>query len=146
MIKPFKIQKNLVIHLLGVITNKDLNKMIKEFGVEKFYNKSASSLSGGQRQRVNLLLAILHKPKIMFLDELSTALDIKLRNSIKTVIKKYAEENHILLVVISHDINEIEYLCDRLIILERGKVVSDVEKSVIMKKNNLEEYITKYLS
>lgn len=128
------------------ISNKDLNKMIKEFGVEKFYNKNASSLSGGQRQRVNLLLAILHKPKIIFLDELSTGLDIKIRNSIKTFIKKYAEENDILLVVISHDINEIEYLCDRIIILEKGKVVSDVQKSDIMKKNNLEEYITKYLS
>lgn len=86
------------------------------------------------------------KPKIIFLDELSTGLDIKIRNSIKTFIKKYAEENDILLVVISHDINEIEYLCDRIIILEKGKVVSDVQKSDIMKKNNLEEYITKYLS
>ena len=51
-----------------------------------------------------------------------------------------------MIVVISHDINEIEYLCDRIIILEKGKVVSDVQKSDIMKKNNLEEYITKYLS
>ncbi|MGL5591125.1 MAG: ABC transporter ATP-binding protein [Mycoplasmoidaceae bacterium] len=128
------------------ISDKDLNKMIKDFGIEKFYNKYANSLSGGQKQRVNLLLAILHKPKVIFLDELSTGLDIEIRNNIKAFIKQYAKDNDILLVVISHDMNEVEYLCDRIIILKKGKIVSDNLKSDILKKNkNIEEYISQYL-
>ncbi|MGL5246518.1 MAG: ATP-binding cassette domain-containing protein [Mycoplasmoidaceae bacterium] len=129
------------------ISDKDLNKMIKDFGIEKFYNKYANSLSGGQKQRVNLLLAILHKPKVIFLDELSTGLDIKIRNNIKEFIKQYAKDNDILLVVISHDMNEVEYLCERIIILKKGKIVSDVQKKDVLKSNkNIEEYISQYLN
>ncbi|MGL4616622.1 MAG: ATP-binding cassette domain-containing protein [Mycoplasmoidaceae bacterium] len=128
------------------ISDKELNKMIKDFGIEKFYNKYANSLSGGQKQRLNLFLAILHKPKVIFLDELSTGLDIQIRNNIKSFIKQYVKDNNILLVIISHDMNEVEYLCDRIIILKKGKIVSDNNKSEILKNNkNVEEHIAKYL-
>ncbi|MGL5640530.1 MAG: ATP-binding cassette domain-containing protein [Mycoplasmoidaceae bacterium] len=128
------------------ISDKELNKLIKDFGIEKFYNKYANSLSGGQKQRVNLLLAILHKPKVIFLDELSTGLDIEIRNNIKAFIKQYAKDNDILLIVISHDMNEVEYLCDRIIVFKKGKIASDSLKSDILKKNkNIEEFIAQYL-
>ncbi|MGL4647621.1 MAG: ATP-binding cassette domain-containing protein [Mycoplasmoidaceae bacterium] len=128
------------------MTNEELDVLIEEFGIKKFYNKNASSLSGGQQQRLNLLLSVLHKPKLIILDELSTGLDIKIRNKIKAFIKDYAKANDLTLVVISHDMNEVDFLCDRIIVFKDGKIVEDQEKEAILKtNNNLDDFINQYL-
>ncbi|MGL4950341.1 MAG: ATP-binding cassette domain-containing protein [Mycoplasma sp.] len=128
------------------ITNDELNLLLNEFGVSKFYNKGCSNLSGGQQQRLNLLLSIIHKPKIVFLDELSTGLDIKIRNSIKKFIKEYAKQNGITIVIISHDMNEVEYLADDIIAMQGGKVMDITTKDAVKRKSiSLEEYISQYL-
>ena len=128
------------------INNENLDKLIKEFGIESFYNKSARSLSGGQQQRLNLLLSIVHKPKLVFLDELSTGLDVKIRTSIKKFIKTFAEENNMTIVLVSHDMNEVDYLADRIIVLKEGSVVSDKSKSEIKSQHSsIEKYLEQYL-
>lgn len=124
----------------------ELVEIVEKFGVSKFYNKNCASLSGGQQQRLNLLLSIIHKPKLLFLDELSTGLDIKIRNSIKTFIKNYAIENDITVVIISHDMEEVGYLCDDVVTMKNGEVVDITNvKDIITKDKSLESYIDKYL-
>ncbi len=126
--------------------SEDLEKLIVEFGIKAFYNKSARSLSGGQQQRLNLLLSIIHKPKLVFLDELSTGLDIKIRTSIKKFIKNFAEENNMTIVIISHDMEEVDYLADRIIVLKQGVVVSDKLKTEIKSNySSIEQYLEQYL-
>ncbi len=148
---PFGLKcKDIIIFFKNIyglkMSDTELNNLIEEFGVKKFYNKNASSLSGGQQQRLNLLLAILHKPKFLILDELSNGLDITIRNKIKSFIKKYAKENEMNLIVISHDMNEVEYLCKRIIVFKEGKIVADLSKNEILKNNsNIETFINKYL-
>ncbi len=128
------------------ITDEELNSLIEEFGVNLFYNKSAHSLSGGQQQRLNLLLSIIHKPKLVFLDELSTGLDIKIRTTIKKFIKKFAEDNNMTIVLISHDMAEVDYLAQRIIVLQNGKVVADKPKSEIKAEyEDLEVFLEQYL-
>ncbi len=128
------------------ITDEELATLIKEFGVDAFYNKGARSLSGGQQQRLNLLLSIMHKPKLVFLDELSTGLDIKIRTSIKKFIKTFAEENNMTIIVISHDMSEVDYLTERIIVLQKGKIVVDRQKSDILNEfENLEIFLEPYL-
>ena len=133
--------KDIILFLKGAykinITEEELSTLIKEFGVDAFYNKNARSLSGGQQQRLNLLLSIMHKPKLVFLDELSTGLDIKIRTNIKKFIKTFAEEHNMTIVVISHDMAEVDYLAERIIVLQKGKVVVDRQKSDI--KNEFED-------
>ncbi|MGL4951931.1 MAG: ATP-binding cassette domain-containing protein, partial [Mycoplasma sp.] len=114
------------------ISKDELENIIKEFGIDKFYNKGCSNLSGGQQQRLNLLLSIIHKPKIVFLDELSTGLDIKIRNNIKKFIKEYAVKHNITIVIISHDMNEVEYLCDDIVAMQSGKVMDITTKDEIL--------------
>lgn len=127
-------------------TKKELMELVERFGISEFYNKPAYSLSGGQQQRLNLLLSILNKPSILFLDELSTGLDIKIRNTIKSFIKEYALEHDITIVIISHDMNEVEYLCDDIIVIQKGVLVEHKSKEEILSENkNLEVYISKYL-
>ncbi|MGL5732843.1 MAG: ATP-binding cassette domain-containing protein, partial [Metamycoplasmataceae bacterium] len=80
-----------VIEIYGTkIDDNELNALIHIFGINEFYKKHASSLSGGQQQRLNALLALIHKPKVLFLDEISTGLDITIRTKIKDFIKVYA--------------------------------------------------------
>ena len=68
-----------VVEVFNVKSDKDeINSLIKIFGISEFYKKRATSLSGGQLQRLNALLAIIQKPKVLFLDELSTGLDISI--------------------------------------------------------------------
>lgn len=128
------------------LTKTQLDEMIDVFGIRSYYNRDASSLSGGQLQRLNILLAIMHKPKIIFLDELSTGLDITIRNNIKKFVKDYCIKNKMTIVIVSHDINEILYLADRIIIMDHGKVTIDNLKDNILKiNNNLEDFISKHI-
>lgn len=110
------------------LDKKEIIELIDIFGLKEFYNKNASSLSGGQQQRLNALLAILHRPKIIILDELSTGLDILIRNKIKRFIKNYAQKHKITVLIISHDMDEVLFLADRIIILMKGKIIYDDSK------------------
>lgn len=112
----------------------ELQKLIKIFGVDEFINNKASSLSGGQHQRLNALLAIINKPKLLILDELSTGLDIKIKTRLVSFLNDYIKEIDCTLILISHDINEIEILADRIIIMNKGRIVLDALKSEIIEK------------
>lgn len=128
------------------ISDEELSEMIHSFGIQDFYNKNCSSLSGGQQQRLNLLLSIIHKPKLLFLDELSTGLDIKIRNNIKKFIKEFSIKHGITIVLVSHDMNEVEYLCENILLLKNGKVIQyNSVKNIISKYKNLENYVSSYI-
>jgi ABC-2 type transport system ATP-binding protein len=83
----------------------------------------------------------LHKPKIVFLDELSTGLDITTRNEFKKFIKNYAKVNKITIVLISHDVGEIMALTERMIILKKGKIYKDQKISNFKNADELEKFI-----
>lgn len=126
---------NFILQVYDVeISEEEKNNIIESFGLKDLYKKNAKSLSGGQQQRLNVLLALLHKPKIVFLDELSTGLDISIRNKMKIFIKEYTQYYNINIVLVSHDVEEIETLCDRIIILQSGKVKIDIMKKEAIKK------------
>lgn len=128
------------------ISKSELNAMLEIFGINKFYNKNASSLSGGQNQRLNCLLSILHKPSIIILDELSTGLDITIRNKIKTFIKMYAKENKMNILLVSHNLDEIEYLADRIVLLKNGEIFVDASKEQVIEKfGSLQNMIELYI-
>lgn len=148
---PVGIKVSQVIKFISKISkisiNKDtLNAMLCIFGINEFYNKKASSLSGGQQQRLNCLLAILNKPKFIILDELSTGLDVTIRNKIKTFIKEYARENNITILIVSHDMDEVDYIADRIVIMKNGKIYLDMDKADVIKKyKTLNNCISNYV-
>lgn len=128
------------------ISDKDLESLVHIFGINEFYKKRASSLSGGQSQRLNCLLAILHKPKFLILDELSTGLDITIRNKIKAFIKIYAQENNINILLVSHNMDEVEYLTNRIILFKKGEIFVDAPIDKINEKfGSLQKMIELYV-
>jgi len=90
-------------------------------GFEKFYPKK---LSGGLLRRLNIACGIAHKPKLIFLDEPTVAVDPQSRNNILDGIKKL-RDNGATIVYTTHYMEEVEILCDRVIILDKGKIIAE---------------------
>ena len=124
----------------------ELLELMKVFQMEEFYSRKVRSLSGGQRQKLNILLSILHNPKLIILDELSTGLDISAREEIINFADKLLKDMGMSAIVISHHMGEISALCSRVVVLDRGKVVGIKPISeIIIKHGSLEEYAKKII-
>jgi len=142
--------KNVIDFMLNVydvkMSEAEKIDIVEAFDLKELYNRSANSLSGGQQQRLNVLLALIHKPKIIFLDELSTGLDISVRAEIKTFIKEYTKANNITIVLVSHDIEEVSLLCDRIIIMQKGvKKIDLYNDDAIKEFGSIQKLIETYI-
>lgn len=101
---------------------KQLNEL---FDLEKFINTPVRNLSLGQRIRCEIVAALIHQPKILFLDEPTIGLDPVVKDSIRKLIKKMNKEYKTTIFLTSHDVSDIEKLCKRVIIVNDGKIVLD---------------------
>ncbi|PLR79297.1 ABC transporter [Bacillus sp. V3-13] len=93
------------------------------FEIGHLAKKQAQHLSGGEAQRVNLARAFVLEPEVLFLDEPFSALDYPTKRKLIQNLKKAIQETKITVVLVSHDLMEIEYLTNRLIILKEGKII-----------------------
>jgi len=128
------------------IDSQDLYNLIKAFKLEELLAKKANKLSGGQQQRLNVFLAIMSNPKILFLDELSTALDIQMQLLLNSFLLKYIKENNVTLIMSSHNVQEIEKFVNRIVIIKNGKIALDVPKNAIINHfGSLTYFLDNYL-
>ena len=124
----------------------EIDEGIKILNIDKIIDTKMSKLSGGQQQRVNVFIAMLGNPKILFLDEFTTGLDIAIKNRIQNYIKEYCKKNKITLIIISHDIDTIEELVDRVIILADKRIIVDAQKKDIINKfGSIKSMLKKYI-
>ncbi len=98
---------------------------LKTVKLEKFANEYVVLLSGGQRQRMVLGLALLHQPRLLVLDEPSTGLDPMSRRELWDILLELKASNSISLVMTSHYMEEASVLCERIIIMEQGRVIAE---------------------
>ena len=101
----------------------DFDALLKNFGLEEKKNSYVDKLSGGQRQKLSIILALMGKPQIVFLDELTTGLDPKARRDIWEKIKSL-KETGVTVCMTTHFMDEAEYLCDRIAIMRQGEIVA----------------------
>lgn len=101
----------------------NFDELLAEFNIYELRNQYIESLSGGQKQRLAIILALIHKPKVVFLDELTTGLDPRTRRNIWDAILKL-KENGTTVVMTTHFMDEAEYLCDRVAVFKDGKIVA----------------------
>lgn len=116
----------------------DAIKLVSLENYKKFYPKQ---LSGGLKRRLNIACGIVHKPKLIILDEPTVAVDPQSRNSILNGIEKLREEGASILYT-THYMEEVEILCDRIIILDKGKIIAEGTSDELKKMANIEEKIT----
>lgn len=111
------------------IPDKETEERIEElsdtFSLGEFINTPVRNLSLGQRIRCEIVAALIHKPKILFLDEPTIGLDPVVKENIRSLIKQMNRQLHTTIFLTSHDIGDIEKLCKRIIIVNRGQIVLD---------------------
>ncbi|MEU5937776.1 ABC transporter ATP-binding protein [Micromonospora sp. NPDC047548] len=101
----------------------DPSRLIDELGLADKRNTPYKKLSGGQKQRLSIALALVGNPKIAILDELTTGLDPQARRNTWELIER-VRDNGVTIVLVTHFMEEAERLCDRLAVIDRGRVVA----------------------
>ena len=147
--KKLTVRQNLEVYgrLYGI---KDLKGRIEEISedldIKNFFNRKTGELSSGQKNRVSLAKSLINKPEILFLDEPTASLDPDIGDFVRTYIQKYRSENQVTVLLASHNMNEVERLCDSIIMMKSGEIIDRGTCEEIIKKhgrNNLEETFLK---
>lgn len=111
-----------------------LNRLVDILGVRSQLNTQIRRLSLGERMKMELIAALLHDPKIVFLDEPTIGLDLMAQKAIRDFILQYSEEKKPAMILTSHYMEDIEKLCQRIIIIREGEFVYDGPLSKITSK------------
>ena len=100
---------------------------LKEVGLENKANEWPANLSGGQKQRVALARALVHKPRLLLLDEPLGALDALTRIEMQSLIERIWQEHKFTVLLVTHDVSEAVILGDRVVLIEEGKITLDLD-------------------
>jgi len=123
------------------LTNERLNAILKDISLEDSAGKRFGQLSGGQQQRVSLVISTIHNPRLVLLDEPTTGLDPQSRRQLWERIEAIRERGHAV-VLTTHSMEEAESVCDRIGIIDHGKVITiDTPQALIEKYKNDPEVI-----
>jgi ABC-type glutathione transport system ATPase component len=99
-------------------------EMLKKIGLkEAYYDRKPSQLSGGQRQRVSIGQALITKPGFIVADEPVSALDVTIQAQIMELMQQFQEEMDLSYLFISHDINVVYTMCDRVMVMKDGQII-----------------------
>lgn len=111
------------------VSDRDFKERMEFFyevlGLEEFIHSTVRTLSLGQRMRADLAAALLHNPKVLYLDEPTIGLDIVVKDKIRQAIKEINAKYNTTVILTTHDLGDIEELCDRIIIIDAGRKIYD---------------------
>lgn len=103
-------------------------KFLKEvLGLEEFFLSPVRTLSLGQRMRADLAAALIHNPQVIYLDEPTIGLDVVVKENVRKAIKEINLKYGTTIILTTHDLDDIEELCNRIIIIDKGKKIYDGE-------------------
>lgn len=105
--------------------NHTLNKLVKLLDVEKFLQVQVRKLSLGQRMKCELIAALLHSPKVLFLDEPTIGLDVVMQKAVRDFIKEYNKEFGATIILTSHYMDDVKELASRAIMIDSGSLIFD---------------------
>ena len=111
--------------LSGREAERRIAELTEIFELGDFINTPVRSLSLGQRIRCEIVASLIHKPKVLFLDEPTIGLDPVVKENIRMLIRQMNKELHTTIFLTSHDIGDIEKLCRRIVIVNSGQIVMD---------------------
>ncbi len=131
----------LIKNLYKNIDEKRIEEVIKLVGLEKRINDKVSKYSLGMRQRLGIAQAILHKPNLLILDEPTNGLDPEGIKEIRELLKKLAKEENMAIFISSHNLAELESLCNKVCIIKNGEIVETSNISDVKKVSKKECYI-----
>ena len=123
-------------------TLKRINHLVEMFGIEELIHIPVRKLSLGQRMICEIVGVLLHEPEIIFLDEPTIGLDIVVKEKVRNLIKDINEKSGVTVFLTSHDVSDIEKLCDRVIIIDKGRIVIDENIKNLKAKYSKKKVVT----
>ena len=147
--KKLTVKQNLEIYarLYGVENISDrIYEMVENLNLKNFLNKKTGELSSGQKNRVSLAKSLINKPRLLFLDEPTASLDPDIGDFVREYLEKYKNDNELTMLLASHNMKEVERLCDSVVMMKKGKIVDKGTCGEIVNKHgrkNLEDTFLK---
>lgn len=123
------------------IAIKEIKRLLEEFKIPNYLNKKVKTLSKGNKQKIQLISAILHKPKIVILDEPFSGLDPVNIELFKRTVRNLKEMGTTILFS-SHRMEDVEEMCDRIVMLNKGNVIEDDTVEGLIKKYSQKNVVT----
>ena len=124
LIESFKVLKE-IYQISDADYKERMDFLCDTLGIREFLNQAVRTLSLGQRMRADLAAAWLHNPQILFLDEPTIGLDVLVKKKIREAIKAMNAKYNTTVILTTHDMQDIEDLCSRIIIIEKGEIIYD---------------------
>ena len=147
--KKLKVKQNLIVY--GKLYNVDdlenrINYLSDRLRLSGLLDKITGELSSGQKNRVSLAKSLINKPKLLFLDEPTASLDPDIGDFVRQYLENYKSKNELTILLASHNMVEVERLCDNIVMMKKGEIVDEGTCIELIKKhgrNNLEETFLK---
>ncbi len=121
-------------HVPDKIAKERADELLELVGLKDAAGRDVSTYSGGMRKRLELIIGLIHNPKVLFLDEPTLGLDIQTRSVIWDYLKKLNKENGLTIFITTHYLEEADLLCDRIAIIDQGKVLIEDTPSNLKQK------------
>jgi ABC-2 type transport system ATP-binding protein len=102
-----------------------IEELVEDLNLNKFLYKKTGELSSGQKNRVSLAKSLINKPKLLFLDEPTASLDPDVGDFVREYLEKYKSKNELTMLLASHNMREVERLCNKIIMMKQGKIVDE---------------------
>ena len=147
--KKLTVEENLKVYgrLYGVKNLKDkIYNLMKKLNLTQFITRKTGELSSGQKNRVSLAKALINDPEILLLDEPTASLDPDVGDYIREIIEDFAANKGTTILLASHNMNEVERLCDEVMMMKNGEIIDKGKSTDLIDKHgrkNLEEVFLK---
>ena len=147
--KKLTVIQNLEVYarLYGVIKKTErIEELAEDLNLNNFLYKKTGELSSGQKNRVSLAKSLINKPQLLFLDEPTASLDPDVGDFVREYLEKYKNKNELTILLASHNMKEVERLCDKIVMMKQGKIVDEGTCEELINKHgrvNLEDTFLK---
>ena len=147
--KKLTVEENLKVYagLYGVKNvNEKISELVNELRLNKFLKKKTGELSSGQKNRISLAKALINDPEILMLDEPTASLDPDTGDFVRSFIENYSSKTNVTILLASHNMNEVERLCDSVMMMKDGTIVDTGKSQELISRHgrkNLEEVFLK---
>ena len=147
--KKLSVKENLIVYgKMYEVKNLQnrINTLCNDLNLKEFLNKKTGELSSGQKNRVSLAKSLINNPEILLLDEPTASLDPDTGDYVRSYIENYAKKNNTTILLASHNMSEVERLCENIMMMKQGKIIDEGTCEELIFKHgrvNLEETFLK---
>ena len=123
-----------------------IEELVEDLNLKNFLYKKTGELSSGQKNRVSLAKSLINKPKLLFLDEPTASLDPDVGDFVREYLEQYKNRNELTMLLASHNMKEVERLCNKIVMMKQGKIVDEGTCEELINKHgrvNLEDTFLK---